>query len=82
MKKKLKILFIIILNSTLMVQAQWSLTGNASTNPPTNFLGTTDQKPLIIKVNNLQSGLLDYDANKANVAFGHQALISISAGAN
>lgn len=27
----------------------WSLTGNASTNPPTNFLGTTDAKDLVVK---------------------------------
>ncbi len=30
----------------------WSLTGNAGTNPSTNFLGTTDNRPLIIKANN------------------------------
>lgn len=29
--------------------AQWSLTGNAGTNPPTNFLGTTDAEPLVFK---------------------------------
>ncbi len=27
----------------------WSLTGNAGTNPGVNFLGTTDQLPLILK---------------------------------
>ena len=27
----------------------WSLTGNASTDPSKNFLGTTDEKPLVIK---------------------------------
>lgn len=30
----------------------WLLTGNAGTNPPTNFLGTTDNQPLDIGVNN------------------------------
>jgi len=29
----------------------WELTGNASTDPGTNFLGTTDNEPLIIKTN-------------------------------
>ncbi len=29
----------------------WSLTGNASTNPGTDFLGTTDNQPLVVKVN-------------------------------
>ena len=32
----------------------WSLTGNASTIPGTNFLGTTDTQPLIIKTNNTE----------------------------
>ena len=27
----------------------WSLTGNAGTNPPTNFVGTTDNEPLVFK---------------------------------
>lgn len=31
--------------------AQWSLSGNASTNPPTDFLGTTDSKVFVIKTN-------------------------------
>jgi hypothetical protein len=30
----------------------WSLTGNSGTNPATNFLGTTDNKPLNFRVNN------------------------------
>ena len=34
-------------------QAQdWSLTGNAGTNPTTDFIGTTDSKVLKIKTNN------------------------------
>ena len=37
--------------STLNTFAQWSVTGNASTNPPTNYLGTTDAKDLVIKTN-------------------------------
>jgi hypothetical protein len=32
----------------------WQLTGNAGTNPVTNFLGTTDNRPLVIKVNNAE----------------------------
>jgi hypothetical protein len=30
----------------------WNYTGNAGTNPAVNFLGTTDDKPLILKSNN------------------------------
>ncbi len=32
----------------------WGLTGNAGTNPATNFIGTTDSVPFIVKVNNNQ----------------------------
>jgi hypothetical protein len=35
--------------------AGWSLTGNGGTNPATNFLGTTDGNPLVIRVNNTQT---------------------------
>lgn len=29
--------------------ANWSLTGNAGTNPATNFIGTTDAQPLVVR---------------------------------
>src|SRR5690349_12661716 len=29
----------------------WTLTGNAGTNPSNNFLGTTDSQPLVIRTN-------------------------------
>jgi hypothetical protein len=32
----------------------WSLTGNAGTNPATNFIGTTDAQDWVIKTNNLE----------------------------
>lgn len=38
--------------------AQWQLTGNAGTNPTTDFVGTTDSSPLIFKVAGIQSGKL------------------------
>jgi len=34
--------------------AQWSLTGNAGTNPPTNFLGTTDNERLVFKTDTVE----------------------------
>ncbi len=43
----------------------WALTGNSGTTPGTNFLGTTDSKSLVFKVNNTTSGYLgssDYNA--------------------
>jgi hypothetical protein len=41
-------------NGTVWVQnsvAGWNLTGNAGTAPATNYLGTTDAQPLVIKTN-------------------------------
>jgi len=76
MKKKLTLLIAFAINTVIVNAQSWSLTGNASTNPPTNFLGTTDAKRLILKVNNQLSGLIDYDNTKLNTAFGYQTLLS------
>lgn len=32
----------------------WSLTGNAGTNPSTNFLGTTDNQDMVVRTNNVE----------------------------
>jgi len=37
----------------------WLLTGNTGTDPSTNFIGTTDAKPIIIRTNNLPVGQFD-----------------------
>jgi hypothetical protein len=68
-------------NGTAWVQfggSGWSLTGNAGTDPATNFIGTTDMQSLLFKVNGVQSGVIDY--NKANTGFGLQSLFSNTAG--
>jgi trimeric autotransporter adhesin len=52
--------------------AGWSLTGNTGTDTSVNFMGTTDNKPLIIKVNNKRSGYLD--SASANTTWGFSAL--------
>ncbi len=49
----------------------WGLTGNAGTNPATNFIGTTDYIPLNFRVNNQKAGQIDH-AN-LNTFFGYQA---------
>ena len=36
----------------------WSLTGNSGTNSSLNFIGTSDDKDIVIKRNNVQSGLI------------------------
>jgi len=41
--------------STLVSGTAWSLTGNSGTNPATNFLGTTDAQPLVVRVNNQET---------------------------
>jgi len=35
--------------------AGWGLTGNAGTNPGTNFIGTTDAQPFVVRTRNAQS---------------------------
>ncbi|MEO6039574.1 MAG: hypothetical protein ABIQ93_14260, partial [Saprospiraceae bacterium] len=58
--------------ATSVMHAQfWSVWGNAGTNPVTNFLGTTDDKPLIFRVNNKLAGRID--RSKRNTYFGYEA---------
>ncbi len=40
----------------------WALIGNASTSPSTNFLGTTDAQPLLVKINSTQVSRFDQNA--------------------
>jgi hypothetical protein len=44
----------------------WDLTGNTGTDPTTNFLGTTDDEPLVIRTNNTEA--LRLQASKGGVA--------------
>ena len=62
-----KIVFLISLCIALYVNAQWSLTGNAGTNPTQNFLGTTDASALILKTNNVER---IHVANSGEIAIG------------
>ena len=45
----------------------WGLTGNVGTNEVTNFIGTTDAKPLIFRTNNTYAGQI---SNNGMVAMG------------
>jgi hypothetical protein len=70
-----------LLSSIHFVNAQdWHLAGNGGTTPGTHFLGTTDAKVLMLKVNNQKSGYIDFDVVKANTSFGFQALLNNSTG--
>lgn len=43
----------------LMGDAGWGLTGNGGTNPSIDFLGTTDNQPLVIRTNNTPVAKID-----------------------
>ncbi len=76
----------------------WLTLGNAGTTPGTNFVGTTDNKALEFKVNNILGGYIDpansiatFGRHAGNIgtttatsitAFGSNALNSNSSGAN
>ena len=63
---------------TVMARTGWNLNGNAGIDPVNQFIGTTDAKPFVIKVNNLKAGYLD--SATYNVSFGYRALQSIKTG--
>jgi len=52
---KQSLLFILSLSTSSLFAQSWNITGNSGTNSPTNFLGTTDSKPLVIKTNNTEA---------------------------
>ena len=81
-------------NTLTIAGAGWSLTGNAGTVNGTNFIGTTDNIPFTIRVNNQQAGrisstgptFLGYQAGNSNlsigsVGIGYRALFSNTIGA-
>ena len=43
----------------------WGLKGNSGTTPPTDFIGTTDNTPLVFKTFNNLAGKLDYSMENA-----------------
>jgi hypothetical protein len=57
---------------------RWSLTGNSGTNPATNFIGTTDEQPLLFRINNQPSGIID--SALGNTALGFKSLFSNTTG--
>ncbi len=51
----------------------WTITGNAGTIDGTNFLGTTDNVPFNIRVNNQTAGRIENNIATANTFLGFQA---------
>ncbi len=49
----------------------WSLTGNAGTNSATEFIGTTDNQPLVLRANNQQALRIEPNATSPNLIGGH-----------
>lgn len=57
----------------------WSLNGNSGTDTSTNFIGTKDAKPLLIKVNNTIAGFVD-NSSIGNTGLGYQTFLSNTSG--
>jgi hypothetical protein len=53
---------------TSVTGSGWGLSGNAGTNPATNFIGTTDNQPLRFRVNNAWAG--EIHPTTGNLFFG------------
>lgn len=60
--------------------ASWELTGNAGTDSVNNFIGNTDDIPLIFRINNQQAAKITRWS--ANTFFGYHAGNNISSGMN
>jgi hypothetical protein len=59
-------------------QDGWSVTGNAGTTPGTNFLGTTDNHPLVIKTNGTEVARVGTDGHVAIGTTGTSAGLEAS----
>jgi trimeric autotransporter adhesin len=68
--KKYSLFFIGLICLSATQGQSWSLTGNAATNPATNFLGTKDNQPLKLRVNNGVAGEVNYTYGKTTLGYG------------
>lgn len=57
--------------SVVRTNQVWLLGGNGGTNPGTNFIGTTDNQPLVVKVNGLETMRYEPATNSANIIGGY-----------
>ncbi len=58
----------------------WSLTGNGGTSPPANFLGTTDNQPFEIRVNNARAFRFEPDPTNGPNLIGGSSNNSVGSG--
>ncbi len=77
--KKFIFLLIVLLNYTLVQAQNWNLNGNSGTNPANDFIGTTDNVPITMKVNNILASKI---ASNGFVSFGYEASAGAAAGTN
>ena len=54
----------------------WGLTGNAGTNPTTNFIGTTDNQDVVFRRSNVLAGKI----SASNTSFGASSLLLVTTG--
>lgn len=62
----------------IVAASGWGLSGNTGIDSAANFIGTTDAKPFIIRVNGVRSGYVDTITN--NTSFGFRSLDSSTTG--
>jgi len=67
--KKIYFPFFCCILGLAKADAQWSLAGNAVTSG--QFLGTTNALPLLFRLNNTASGMIDLSSNTGNVYLGY-----------
>jgi hypothetical protein len=60
--------------------SSWSIAGNSGTSAGTNFIGTTDNVPLLFKVNNQQAGKIDQLLS--NTSFGYITMVTNTTGSD
>lgn len=53
----------------------WNLTGNSGTNPASDFLGTTDPRPVVVKTNNQEVVRIHADAPAGKVDIAAQEIM-------
>lgn len=64
-----------LIDSSSITPLAWGITGNTGTISGTNFIGTMDLQPIVLKTNNTQNGVL---SPFGNIGFGIRALGSAS----
>jgi hypothetical protein len=78
MRKKLTWLVLALLITRHASAQSWLTTGNSGLSSSTHFIGTIDNVPLIFKVGNVRSGIIDNTVN--NVAIGYSTLQFLTTG--